>query len=132
MEGLKTGHGLCKEERLNNVKAMETLVSKGRRIVCGPLRCSWTVRNLPEGDRPDKALNRIAVAVPKRFFKRAVKRNLLKRRIREAYRINKDCLPQERNVDMLFVFIGSEPAPYDEIRDSVTALLEKINGRTGQ
>ena len=31
----------------------------------------------------------MAVSVPKRLFKRAVDRNLLKRRIREAYRLNK-------------------------------------------
>lgn len=38
---------------------------------------------------PDTAIPAMAVSVPKRLFKKAVDRNLLKRRIREAYRLNR-------------------------------------------
>ena len=51
-----------------------------------------------------KEFNRIMVSVPKKLFKRAVKRNLLKRRIRESYRKQKHDLNLKSGVDLLFMY----------------------------
>lgn len=61
------------------------------------------------------------IAVPKRYFKRAVKRNLLKRRIREAYRVRKVA-----GVDILFQYNSPEPADFATISAEVEAILARI------
>ena len=71
--------------------------------------------------------SRIMVSVPKRHFKRAVKRNLLKRRIREAYRLQKELLPA--GVDMMIVFNAAEVADYAVIRDELAQLMQRIAAR---
>ena len=65
------------------------------------------------------------VSVPKRSFKRAVKRNLLKRRIREAWRLNNNLLG-ERRVDILFVYLGREIESYERIQTSLTSILRTL------
>lgn len=68
--------------------------------------------------------SRIVVSVPKRLFKRAVKRNLLKRRIREAYRRQKDLISAP--ADILFIYTAQEVLPYEVIYADMTAILQKI------
>lgn len=66
-------------------------------------------------------VSRILVSVPKRNFKRAVKRNLLKRRIREAYRLNKEILTAP--VDILFIYTASAVLPFKDIEQAVCSAL---------
>lgn len=75
--------------------------------------------------KEEQGPNRILTSVPKRYFKRAVKRNLLKRRIREAYRLNKELLPEEGYLVML-VYTGTEVADYQNIEAEVKAVLKKL------
>ncbi len=65
------------------------------------------------------------VSVPKRLFKRAVKRNLLKRRLREAYRLQKGLLPTPGH-DILFVYNSSGIVDFSVIFEEVAELLQKI------
>ena len=77
---------------------------------------------LPEdGVSASNLPGRILVSVPKRFFKRAVKRNLLKRRIREAYRVQK--LP---GVDVMFQYNSAELADFTAVCADITAILSRI------
>lgn len=69
--------------------------------------------------------NNIIVSVPKRLFKRAVKRNLLKRRLREAYRTQKGLLPPE-GYSILFLYNTKEVLDYAAMREQVGAILQKI------
>ena len=69
--------------------------------------------------------NNIIVSVPKRLFKRAVKRNLLKRRLREAYRTQKWLLPPE-GYSILFLYNTKEVLDYAAVREQVGAILQKI------
>ena len=69
--------------------------------------------------------NNIIVSVPKRLFKRAVKRNLLKRRLREAYRTQKGLLPPE-GYSILFLYNTKEVLDYAAVREPVGAILQKI------
>ena len=72
-------------------------------------------------------VNRIMVSVPKKLFKRAVKRNLLKRRIRESYRRQKLNLTIEGGLDVLFMYSTKEVLSYGQIYEAVGQIIEKIN-----
>ena len=70
--------------------------------------------------------NRIMVSVPKKMFKRAVKRNLLKRRIRESWRKQKHGL-KTAGTDILFIYPTKEIQTYEQISAAVGRIIEKIN-----
>ena len=67
--------------------------------------------------------NRVMVSVPKRLFKRAVKRNLLKRRLRESYRVRKDLV---QGTDILFLYNSKEILDSKEIARQVEQILKNI------
>lgn len=111
---------LPKSERLSGQTGVSALFSHGKSFSSGCLRC----KVLPG---PTES-SRIVVAVPKRLFKRAVKRNLLKRRIREAYRHQKGLLSAP--LDILFIYSAPEVQPYEVIYADMTALLLALNPLT--
>lgn len=65
------------------------------------------------------------VSVPKKFFKRAVKRNLLKRRLRESYRTQKHLLPPE-GISIMFLYNSAEILESESIRSQVREILDHI------
>jgi len=69
----------------------------------------------------------LVVSVPKRHFKRAVKRNLLKRRIREAFRANGSAIAG-CHTEILAVYISDKVEEYGKITETVGSVLEKIAG----
>ena len=75
-------------------------------------------------------VDRIMVSVPKKLFKRAVKRNLLKRRIRESYMKQKHNLTIEGGLDVLFTYNTKEVMTYGQIYEAVGQIIEKINKST--
>jgi ribonuclease P protein component len=119
---------LPKSERLCGKTSVAGLLDRGRGGVAGCLRYRFVPRPAPSGeDAP--AVSRFLVSVPKRSFKRAVKRNLLKRRIREAYRLQKQLLPVP--VDVMFVYLPREVLPSADISASMTAALAAIAASVG-
>lgn len=73
-----------KEERLCSKKLLEKLFHSGSSFLLYPFRIVWLPESLPPGIRAQ-----VVISVPKRRFKKAVDRNLIKRRIREIYRLHK-------------------------------------------
>ena len=71
------------------------------------------------------------VSVPKKMFKRAVKRNLLKRRVRESWRKQKHVLTLEGSLDILFMYSVKEVMSYEEIYAAVGQIIENLNARYG-
>ena len=93
---------------------------------CPPGSChEVTGGRMVENDVVRLSPNNIIVSVPKRLFKRAVKRNLLKRRLREAYRTQKGLLPPE-GYSILFLYNTKEVLDYAAVREQVGAILQKI------
>ena len=110
---------LSKSERLCGKKAIAELMERGKGGSAGCLRYKFL---------PGTEVSRILVSVPKRFFKRAVKRNLLKRRIRESYRLQKDLLSAP--VDIAFLYQAREVLPYDTVFAAMTEALKVIASKT--
>jgi len=72
-----------------------------------------------------------AFTVSKRNFKRAVKRNLLKRRMREAYRLNKPGFYDELtakvlHIDVYVVFIGKDRIEFPLIEKAMISSFKKV------
>ena len=69
------------------------------------------------------------ISVPKRNFKKAVMRNLLKRRIREAYRNNKHLLPVPgQGSDMLIIYTNNNVRTSEDITRGIMELLARLSG----
>jgi ribonuclease P protein component len=117
-----------KEVRLNHRRDIEALIKGGKAFNAYPLR----VVSRPVARDP-KAPVKLVISVPKRLFKRAVQRNLLKRRIREAFRLNRTELTGslenlQRSIHVLVVFTGKETASFDLIQNKIILILQRLKG----
>ena len=116
-----------KEERLKNNLAIQDLIRHGHTVSSFPLKLYWkTVR-----DPLQKYPARIAISIPKKNFRRAVDRNLMKRRIRESYRKNKHflnaCLNEaDLKALMVVLLVSNELMPYEIIESKLKVLLSKM------
>lgn len=113
---------LQKHERLYLRSDINSLFRYGRYVFGGGFKCCYRQSN-------GEGYNRIMISVPKRLFKRAVKRNLLKRRIREAYRRNKALLPvADEGCDILIIYISKDVRTTESIETGIRELFTKISG----
>jgi ribonuclease P protein component len=116
----QTSNTLQKKERLCGKTGISMLLAKGKHGNVPGMRFLFLKSTGNE-------VNRIMVSVPKKLFKRAVKRNLLKRRIRESYRRQKHNLTIEGGLDVLFMYSTKEILSYGQIYEAVGQIIEKIN-----
>ena len=116
----QTRNTLPKKERLCGKTSISMLFAKGKFTSVPGMRFIFR-----KGTGND--VDRVMVSVPKKLFKRAVKRNLLKRRIRESYRKQKHNLTIEGGLDVLFTYNTKEIMTYEEIYAAVGQIIEKIN-----
>lgn len=110
-----------KREKLCSEKAIEKLFSYGSSFIAYPLRIVFFTEN-----EPDKALRFASVltSVSKKKFKRAVKRNRIKRLIREAYRLNKSNVittleKKGQHMDIAFLYLSNELPEYKDIEKAM-------------
>jgi ribonuclease P protein component len=115
-------HTLPKKERLCGKTGISKLLADGKHGNIPGFRFCYLSGNQME-------YNRIMVSVPKKIFKRAVKRNLLKRRIRESWRLQKESL-NATGVDILFTYSTKEILKFEDIQAAVAKIIEKINKGT--
>jgi ribonuclease P protein component len=121
---------LRKPERLNKKKIIEKMFAGGSRsFSIFPLRVVW----LPAEELDVQAS--ILISVSKRRFKRAVKRNRIKRQIREAYRLNKQILlapltEKNSRLAIAFIYLADElmnsALVEEKIKTALTRIVEKI------
>lgn len=118
-------HALPKSERLSSLTAVRRLFTDGASGFVYPFR--YMVLK-SESTTPTVE---VLFSVPKRNHKRANKRNTLKRRMREAYRLNNDALHAAiaghgKEVDIAFVYSTKELLPYKTIEHAVRRILAEV------
>lgn len=121
-------HKLNKQEKLRSRTAVNRLFADGKSLMAFPLRAAYRIR--PVAD--NAAHLQFLITIPKKRIRHAVDRVLLRRRVREAYRLNRrellvPALEQAGlGVDIAFVYLDKSLAPYDVILEKMTTLLERI------
>ena len=112
-----------KKERLKSKKLIEQVFEEGKSIKRFPLKLFYLKTPLPE-DVPCQA----AMAVPKKKVRQAVKRNRIKRLMRESYRLQKGDTFNKMvgNFALLFLYLGKESPEYREIDSAMKVLLDKF------
>ena len=118
--------GFSKPERLCSIKVIAGLFEKGHSFNVSLLNVIWAKSSIP---LPFPA--QVALSVPKKKFRQATTRNLIKRRMREAYRKQKALLydslrAQKIQIVFILVFKGNEPAEYNEIEKAVADALTRL------
>ena len=122
---------LSREERLRSKRRLERLFKEGRGGFVYPIRYIC----LSDNGSPDAADAQrpacVLFSTPKKFHKRANKRNLLRRRTREAYRLNKSLLADGgvSGAAIALVYSVKEVADYKRIEHAVRKILSQIAER---
>lgn len=112
-------NGFPKDNKLCGSLRIAQVYKEGKRFVAWPLRISY----MPAEDR-----TQVLVWAPKSLFKRAVKRNRLRRLMREAYRLHQELLGENHYL-ITVNYMDKEEQPYEVIEKAVCKALKKISGK---
>lgn len=124
---------LRKEERLKSRKQLGTLFAEGRSILVFPIRFVW-MTTARDGAYPV----RVAFSVARRRWKRAVDRNLFKRRMRESYRLQKHILyegailPADQQILISCLYTADTDCPFEQIHAAMGKGLKRLAEQISQ
>lgn len=121
-----TAYTFRKEEKLCSQKIIGEIFLSGTSFLCYPLKVVWKEETLPV---PFPA--QVVFSVPKRLFKRAHDRNLLKRQLREVYRYRKNELYQvleesDRKIALMIVYIAKNKLEFEQLEGAMNKVILKL------
>ena len=122
---------LSKNERLKSLKVIRNLFEQGQKFKSAPLIIYYHFHEM-KAPYADPFPLKMGVSVGAKHFKKAVDRNLLKRRMREAFRQQKLTLQdllidRKMMLDVFFVYAHASVSEYNVIWDSMKTALEKLS-----
>lgn len=117
-----------KSEKVTNKNTIQALFRRGEQFYNYPLKLFLLTPTHQDSHPPLQVL----VSVPKKRFKQAVKRNRLKRQLREVYRLNKSTLLERITVSgkvtkIAIVYVSKKMEPYDVINESYKNLINRLS-----
>ena len=112
---------LRKRDKICSTLRITELFSSGDGFYTHPFKVCYALNGT---DR-----SRFLISVPKRNFKRAVKRNYIKRLVRECLRTSKFCTCFENGIDVCLVYTTSDIPDYTLINTKIENVLVKIKKR---
>ena len=117
----KDRFSFSKKERISEKKIIDTLFNNGKKFNKNP----FDIRFINQ-EYKDDSFSRVLITVSSSRIKSAVKRNLLKRRIKESYRKNKNII-SNKSLMIAFVYVSDEILMYSDINNSVIKILKKLS-----
>ena len=112
---------LGSDKRLKSKKKIERLFLDGKKHHKFPIRAVYFF------EEEESNAFQITVSVPKKLIKKAVDRNRIKRRMREAFRLNQMKLKNNRKLEVMFIYTTSELKDYATIEKSILDLIDFLN-----
>jgi ribonuclease P protein component len=118
--------GFGKAEKLKSRRQIDDLFAKGKTLSVFPLRVTYQF----VGSEDDPRIQ-AAVSAGKRYFKKAVDRNRIKRLMREAYRLQKERLKEivfERKITcyLFFAYSDTTIADFSTIKNAMIECLNRL------
>lgn len=120
---------LRKEERLYHKKQIEEVMKKGKSFRIHPFK---VIFHLPENlIEAEPFPLKLGISVPKKLFNRAVDRNLLKRRVREAFRLNRNSLKEalmgkQQPLWVFIIYTDNSISDYHLIETKIILTLQRL------
>ena len=114
---------LTKPERLHSYGAIRRLFKEGQSGFVYPFRYMFYIEDAAQSEAA------ILFSTPKKFHKRANKRNTIRRRMREAYRLNKEILTSrlgDRRIELALIYSSKTLHDYKTIEHALKKSLEQI------
>lgn len=116
-------------ESLKQKRLFDSLFEGGKRSFQHPLMLVWKEVSLPEN-----VPAQVGFSVPKKHFKKAVDRNLIKRRLREAYRqqkhdLHKALLLNDKRIALIIVVVKADNTSYEALRHKMMLLLRSVEAK---
>jgi ribonuclease P protein component len=110
-----------KEERLSKEKNIQELFDKGSSFYLYPFKVFFM-----KNPDPMYPVHQVLISVSKKNFKKAVDRNLIKRRIREAYRLNKNQLSGQNKLLIAYLYSVKEILPSAQIHERLIKTFKRF------
>ncbi|MDE6305995.1 MAG: ribonuclease P protein component [Muribaculaceae bacterium] len=136
---------LYKSEKLCSQTAIDLLFGRRQTTICANEKTTETTES---GDRPGGSLAfplravwrhnpgrtrgsdvQFLISIPKKRLRHAVDRVTMRRRVREAYRLNRhllDSVPDGMHIDVAFIYVAPTLQPYASVEQSVYRLLRRM------
>ncbi|MFP4555553.1 MAG: ribonuclease P protein component [Bacteroidales bacterium] len=121
-----------KRERLSSKKIIDKLFATGNTVFCYPVMSKFILENT-DGEKPSL---KVLTVVPKKRIKKAADRNKVRRRIREAYRVNK--LPlyalkeqENKHIYIALVYVSSDEHSYTDLESAINSIIQNILTQKG-
>ena len=112
------GYEFPKQNKLCGQLRIAQLYKEGKRFTAWPLRVTY---------QPAEKETQVLVWASKSLFKRAVKRNHLRRLLREAYRLHQNIL-EEQHYLIAFNYMDKDEQPFAVIEKAMCKALKRIKG----
>lgn len=118
-----------KQEKLCGQLRIAALYKHGKRFTAYPLRVTYLVDS--KGETETEGRLSILIWAPKSLFKRANKRNHLRRLMREAYRLNatalrEKCKTEQLHMQIAFNYMAKEELDYHQIERAMIKAISKL------
>ena len=125
---MTSGFTFAKEEKLTGKSHIDRLFGEGKSLGEYPFRVLYYF-----SEKPETFPARILIAVPGKKFKKATDRNRIRRRIREAYRLNRHLLTEESGKPIPCIHVGiiytgeAADIPFRDVENKIKTCLVRLN-----